>query len=366
MFDYNYYPQRLSEELNQQIRNFSYKAQILADGRTFLELGNGILKAQFGERYFELVVFLPHGYRTIEVANLLHRLVQGGAKVGVFDIEIFDQELEQFAIFDNKLLISNRIGGGEKNIFQRLLKKQNEFERIMESSQPVCASSQEIKMKFWSTSYFVEKGALVKLSWNIEEANSSILNPGNLVIEPTGSTDFLIEKDILFTITSRNAKNKSTLSIFIKCIEEQPLTMTVSIFNRDLSDYVKIDPIVLGEESFAVYKGDLVRIEWTCRAAVSLTESLMGKLKNIGHHNFIALENRVFDFEVSLANGIFKKVLKIYPFSADDTLSRFSAIGRSNPDISYLKSPKRLKNKLLSWIGQILGISKNNGNNEGF
>jgi len=363
MFDYSYWPEGLSIELNQQIRNFHHKAQLVVDGFTFLELGNSILKAQMGDKFFELIVFLPHGFRTLETANLLHRLVQGGARVGLFEVEIFHQELEQFAIFDSKLLISSKLYDVENNFFQLLLKKHNDFERIMETSQPVSASSQEIKMKFWANRYFISKGKEVELSWNIENANSMLLNPGNVEIQAVGNTTFQIENDILFTITSRNAKNKNTLSIFIKCMEEELFSLSVSVFNKELSSYVKIDPISDGDESYAVYKGDLIQVEWTCKSAVSLSEVVLGKLKNVGHHNFIALENKGFDFEVSLSNETIRKQLKIYPFSAQGEISRSSNSKEEKVAVPLQKLSKRPNTWPFAWISKLVNKFKSEAKN---
>lgn len=359
MFDYSYWPEGLPGELNQQIRTFHHKAKLVVDGVTFLELGNGILKAQMADKFFELIVFLPHGFRTLEVANLLHRLVQGGAKVGLFEVEILHQDLEQFAIFDSKLLVSNVLHEVEKNVFQLLMKKHNEFDRIMESSQPVSATSQEIKMKFWANRYFIPKGGEVELSWIIEHANSMLLNPGNYEIQATGNSVVKVEKDILFTITSRNAKNKSTLSIFIKCIEEEQFLLTVSVFNRELSAYVKIDPISQEEESYAVYKGDLIRVEWACKSAVSLAEGVLGKLKNVGYHNFIALENKGFDFDISLSNGAFSKQLRIYPFSAQGEISKTSIPEVAKTTLPNQNTAQGPRPQLFSWMSKLVDVLKN-------
>lgn len=363
MFDYTYWPEELPVQLNQQIRNFHHKAQLLVDGLTFLKLGNSILKAQMGDKFFELVVFLPTGHKTLEAANLLYRLVQGGAKVGVFEVEIFNQELEQFAIFDSKILISNKLHEVEGNIFQLLSKKHNDFERIMLASLPVNASSQEIKMKFLANRYFVAKGEEVELSWEIENADSMLLNPGNYEIQAVGNSTFLIEKDILFTITSRNAKNKTTLSIFIKAIDENQFSLIVSVFNRELSAYVKIDSITESELSFAVYRGDLIRLEWACKSAVSLTELELGKLKNLGFHNFIALENRSFNFKVEMFNGSFQKELKIYPYSSQGNFSTSSITKVVQSSGPSQKLPVRPKHKLLSWGRKILDMLSYNGKN---
>jgi hypothetical protein len=340
------------------MKNFHHKAQLLVDGAAFLELGNTILKAQMGDKFFELIVFLPKGFRTLEIANLLHRIVQAGAKVGLFEIEIFNQELEQFAILDNKLLLSNRLHSIEEGVFPLILQKHTDFELIMNNSLPVNPSSQEIKMKFTANSYFVSKGQEVELSWLVENASSISLNPGNRMIEAEGNAAFLIENDILFTITSRNAKNKSILSIFISCLEEEQFLITVSVFNRELTTYVKIDPISQGDESFAVYRGDLLRVEWECKSATSLTEAGLGRLKNVGFYNFICLENRQFDFELELLNGKFKKQLKIYTFSMSGLISKSQNRIDPNSTTTIEKAKLNPKRGFINWMRKLVRVLK--------
>lgn len=356
MFDYRYWPEDLAAEFSLQIRNCNQKAQFVLDGETFMAVANTILKAQMGERFFELVVFIPSGYRVIEVANLLHRIVQGGAKVGVFETDISDQELEQFAIFDSKLLISNQLHRIDGDVYPLLFKKHLEFRQILDKSQPVKVSSEEIKMKFWADKYFVAKGEEVELSWSIENGNSARLNPGNFEIQAAGSTITTIEKDTLFTITSKNTKNKTTLSIFIKSMGEEEFSLTVSVFNRELNDYVKIEPIGPEEASYAVYKGDLIRLDWFCKSALSLKEGLLGKLKNVGYYNFIASENRSFDFELTMPKGVLKKNLRIFPFSAMDPVSPTVIEKKSNPAADHRKPDSEAKVKSFSWISRLIGV----------
>lgn len=366
MFDYSYWPEGLSIELNKQMMNFHHKAQLLVDGATFLELGNNILKAQMGDKFLELIVFLPKGYRTLEIANLLHRLVQAGSKVGLFDVDIFDQELEQFAVFDSKLLISNKLPDLDKGIFQLLLQKHSDFERIMNNSLLVSFSFQEIKMKFLANRYFVSKGGEVELSWKVENANSILLNPGNAEVEAEGSIILLIEKDTLFTITSRNAKNQNILSIFIKSLDDEQLDLLVSVYQREISDYIKIDSISKREEVYAVYKGDLLRVEWACKSDSSLSEAGLGKLKNVGFYNFIASENRQFDFQLQLPNRNFKKELKIYPFTEEGLISKSHILDGSNSKPRIQLAKFQLKSEILRWVRNLFGKIKINRKNVDF
>jgi hypothetical protein len=270
-------------------------------------------------------------------------------------VDIFDQELEQFAVFDSKLLISNKLPDLEKGIFQLLFQKHSDFERIMNNSLLVSFSFQEIKMKFLANRYFVSKGGEVELSWKVENANSILLNPGNTEVEAEGSIILLIEKDTLFTITSRNAKNQNTLSIFIKSLDDEQLDLLVSVYQREISDYVKIDPISKGEEVYAVYKGDLLRVEWACKSDSSLIETGLGKLKNVGFYNFIASEKRQFDFTLQLPNRNFKKQLKIYPFTEKGMITKSGSLDGLNSEPGVQLSKFRLRNDLLRWVRKLVG-----------
>jgi hypothetical protein len=364
MFDYSYWPEDLPVELNKHMKIFQYKAQLVLDGDSFLKLGTNILKAQLEDKFFELIIFLPTRYRTLEIANLLHRIVQAGAKVGIFEVDILNKELEQYAIFDNKLLICNRLHDLEEGIFPLIFQKNKDFERIMENSSPVNSSSQELKMKFLANKYFVSKGQEVELNWVVENANSVSFNPGNYLVEPVGNASFLIENDILFTITCRNSRNKNALSIFIKCLDEELFNLSLLVFNKELSDYVKIDPISQIDHSYGVYKGDLLRLEWSCMSAINLKERVLGKLKNVGFHNFICLENRQFDFELTLFNKNISKQLKIFPFSSQGLIAKPHDLNdiKSAPLMNQLR--EQLQSGYPAWLGKLLIALKINKKND--
>ena len=221
-------------------------------------------------------------------------------------------------------------------------------------------------MKFLANRYFVSKGGEVELSWKVENANSILLNPGNAEVEAEGSIILLIEKDTLFTITSRNAKNQNILSIFIKSLDDEQLDLLVSVYQREISDYIKIDSISKREEVYAVYKGDLLRVEWACKSDSSLSEAGLGKLKNVGFYNFIASENRQFDFQLQLPNRNFKKELKIYPFTEEGLISKSHSLDGSNSKPRIQLAKFQLKSEILRWVRNLFGKIKINRKNVDF
>lgn len=347
MLDYCYSPEGFAEELKQQIQHFHHKAELILEGSTFFELANVILRAQANDKYFEILLLFPSGYRALEISNLMYRLVQGGARIGVLDLQSLGSETKEFALFDSKLMISPEFYPQEKNLYQLIPKKLLDFRYLMELSEQVYESSEQVKMQFWANKYFVEKGSKVELHWKIDNATFSTMNPGNIPIELVGNRSFLIEKDTLFTITSRNAKIKSTLTIFIKCLEEEPIQVSVFVFNKQLSEYFKLEPLAPFDGQYAVYEGDLLRLSWSCALSYRLIEKGLGHLKNIGNHNFIALENRTFEFQVSTPDGDFKKRVIIYPLSGNEKFSDLP--DPMHEAVKGSQKSRRWMNKVKAW-----------------
>jgi|LauGreStaDraftv2_3_1035109.scaffolds.fasta_scaffold00184_2 hypothetical protein len=319
MFDYCYWPEGIEVELNKQLDNFHHQAQLLIDGEVFLALANKILKAQVAGKYFELIILLPKGYRTLENANLFHRITQAGAKVGIIEVTAFDEGFEQFSIFDNRLYYSNKRLEGEVDFADFFYKKHQDFEGLMNVSRMVNSYSQEIKLSFTAEKYFATKGEEISFFWESTNANSNILIPGNRMLEAHGEERITIEEDTFLTITSKNEKSKTSLSIFIKCLEVDHLRLSVSIFNKEVDDYVPIESISKNNEIFAVYMSDVVKIEWVCKPGTTLFESRLGKLNNIGFHNFVCLEKSSLNFEMHFLNTVASKEFHFFPLSKDNS-----------------------------------------------
>ena len=260
-----------------------------------------------------MIILLPKGYRTLENANLFHRITQAGAKVGIIEITVFDEGFEQFSIFDNRLYYSTKRLEGEVDFADFFFKKHQDFEGLMESSRLVNSYSQEIKLSFTAEKYFVTKGEEISFFWESTNSNSNVLTPGNRMLDAQGEERITIVEDTFLTITSKNEKSKTSLSIFIKCLEVDHLKFSVSIFNKEIDDYVPIDSVSKNNEIFAVYMSDVVKIEWVCKPGTTLIESRLGKLNNIGFHNFVCLEKLSLNFEMHFLNTVASKEIHFYP-----------------------------------------------------
>jgi hypothetical protein len=362
MFDYCYWPEGLEIELNKQLDNFHHQAQLLIDGQVFLALANKILKAQVAGKYFELIILLPKGYRTLENANLFHRITQAGAKVGIIEITVFDEGFELFSIFDNRLYYSNKRLEGEVDFADFFFKKHKDFESLMEGSRLVNSYSQEIKLSFTAEKYFATKGEELSIFWESTNSNSNVLTPGNRMLDAQGEERITIEEDTFLTITSKNEKSKTSLSIFIKCLEVEHLKFSVSIFNKDIDDYVPIESVSKNNEIFAVYLSDVVKIEWVCKPGTTLIESRLGRLNNIGFHNFVCLEKSSLNFEMHYLNTVSSKEIHFYPVSKDSVNFEEEEYQDSKKQMHKGKKKREVepteKNTFLSKVFSLFSLKK--------
>ena len=62
---------------------------------------------------------------------------------------------------------------------------------------------------------------------------------------------------------------------------------------------------------------DVVKIEWVCKPGTTLFESRLGKLNNIGFHNFVCFEKSSLNFEMHFLNTVASKEFHFYPVSKD-------------------------------------------------
>jgi hypothetical protein len=176
------------------------------------------------------------------------------------------------------------------------------------------------------------------------------------MLETQGEERIVIQEDSLLTITSKNEKSKTSLSIFIKCIEVDHLRLSVSIFNKEIDDYIPIESISKNKEIFAVYLSDVVKVEWVCKPGTTLIESRMGKLNNIGVHNFVCLEKISLNFEMHISNTITHQGLEFYPVSRDGgdleeipfQVNKNKAIKSENMELKSLQKEASFLTRMLS------------------
>ena len=358
MFHFSYWPEGLSVELNKQLVNFHYQAQLCVDSEIFLAIANRILKAQVSGKYFELIVSLPKGYRTFENANLLHRIARAGAKVGVMELTTFNPAGENFGIFDNKLIFSDKLSEEAEDLQTYFLRKNQEFNQLMSYSRPVTIHSEGLQISFYADGYFVDKGSEITVFWNVANANSIVINPGKKMVEESGTLKIQVREDLLLTLEAKNEKNSSVSSLFIKCLDEESLKITVLVYDTESESFVPIDSVLPNEQIFAVYKNDLVKVEWVCKLGGTLFETGLGKLPAIGQHQFICMENKQLNFEINHSNSVYQKQIAVYVTPKEESLPHAHFLTSNGKNTFKKKNAnlEEIQNYLVRFINFILAF----------
>jgi hypothetical protein len=357
MFDYYYCPESVTVEIKKQLKFFNHQAQIVLDGQALLDLAGLLLKAQMEGRYFELVVFLEPGYHVMELANVLHRLAQAGAKVSVIEGKFDKIELEIFAVFDNKLLISNHLHEETGSFMALIQKKHRDFEVFLQKGVSVNVQNQPLKMNFTASNYFVKKGEEVELYWNAENSSDQWISPQVGKVSPNGSCLQKIENDILFTFHVKNIKNKSLLSIFIKCVDEDPIKISIAVYNDDLEQYIPIEPIPENPSIYAVFKGDLIRVEWVTSPQAKLSEKELGELKNHDFINYIAHDSKRFQFTVKSGEIVSEATLTVVTL-LDESISSVSDQAQSLEFNDLTDNNTKSIASIKGWWNRFIGFKK--------
>jgi hypothetical protein len=110
------------------------------------------------------------------------------------------------------------------------------------------------------------------------------------------------------------------------------------------------------KEIFAVYLSDVVKVEWVCKPGTTLIESRMGKLNNIGAHNFVCLEKISLNFEMHISNTITHQGIEFYPVSRDGgdleeipfQVNKNKAIKSENMELKSLQKEASFLTRMLS------------------
>jgi len=357
MFDYFYWPEATETELKKQIKFFNHQAQMVLEGEMLLDLAPAILRAQMEGKYFELIVFLQSGFKAMEVANLLHRMVNSGARIGIIEGKFDSEHLEIFGVFDNKLLVSNFYYEESILFIDLIRQKHKDFDLLLRGAEMVNLQSQPIKLTFSSSQYFVRKGEKVELSWKAQNSTHQIINPYPGEVENEGKYQCLVENDTLFTIQAKNIKNSALLSIFIKCIDDDHIKAIISVYNSELTQYIAIDPIPDDASIYAVYKGDLVRVEWLTYSGSKLSEASMGNLKNTDFTNFVAKTSTKFEFKLQVGDEFYHKNITVFtlPDTSISTLNH-ELNSMEKDDLDGYGNDKEASWK--GWINKLIGSKK--------
>jgi len=296
LFRHLYVEEEFLEELSSELDftcNYDAEIFILADYFPIIE--SGLFKLLSAGKKLDLIISSNGQQRSIQLTHALIRFIsQGGQVHWTRDL---DEEVCSFAILDKTYLISQMSNIEEDSSEKIVSNARKKFREIKKQAEIFQFSPQKIELNFFVEKEFVRKGEANQISWEATNADFVVIEPWIGITENRGFFPLKLEEDTLVKITASNSSEKITKSLFIKVIPGETVDFEVSVFEEDIEEYMPIQSPGEFPGSYAVSRGQRVRIRWNAGSHGRLFSQQLGNLKLQDVFETEIFEDRQFDFE---------------------------------------------------------------------
>jgi len=352
MFNYLYWPFDWGSEVADQLIRLQSHVQITIGIAELEKMEAEIFKLQNRGVHVELIVFLAQSERGLRNMNTLKRMAISGSNIALVSIPESNQFIECFAILDKKQLISNVDYGSVNNIGELIYNKVKEFQVILSKSETLDYAVNNININFQVNKTEVQPGDLIELYWEVENADFILLDPAVGAVATSGNITIPVFEDTLFRIKASNKTGVLIKSIFIKIVDDAFIELKISVYDPASTDFVPLESANPPHHSYAVLKGDRIKVEWSTKANGILKEARLGFINIFGEHVFQIFENENYIFTLETTLGVYNRKLDL--FAVVDQSSQLN----SNPiePIKKTNSPflnnkeGSTENKLFKWF----------------
>jgi hypothetical protein len=258
-------------------------------------LEDALIKLLSQGKTLDLIVYAEDARKTIEFSQMLMRLVSQGGEVTL--ISNHENRYVEFAVMDKVYLLGGKEYEAEELPENALQNARRKFKEFKKKGKALKISRDIIDITFKVEKEFVRKGEDVKIYWNVSGADSIHINPWIGYTEPVGSIGIKIEEDTVFKITASNAHEKITKSLFIKIIPGQSIDFEVSVFEEEINEYLPIYSPAEFPGSYAVNRGQRIKIKWNAGTHGRLFSTQLGKLNLQDTHEMEVYDDLQVEFD---------------------------------------------------------------------
>lgn len=312
MFNYLYWPFDLGSEVATQLKRLQSHVQITAGMAELEKMEAEIFKLQNRGVHVELIVFLAQSERGLKNMNTLKRMAIAGSNIALVAIPESKQFIECFAILDKKQLISNVDYGAVSNTGELIYNKAKAFQVLQSKSEKLDYSVSDIRINLQANKTEVQPGESVELYWEVENADFILLDPVIGTIDTTGNISIPVFEDTLFRIKASSKSGILIKSVFIKVVDDAFIELKVSVYDPSSKDFVTLDSANPPHHSYAVLKGDRIKIEWSTKANGILKEAKLGFINVFGEHIFQIFDNDNYSFTLETTLGVYNRNLDLF------------------------------------------------------
>lgn len=303
MFQYLHWPDDWAEEAASHLRRVQAQVQLLLRASDFAKVEEELFRLANRGVYLEVCIREHTADRTLRYVNAKKRLVLAGAHLTVHTIHDYREVQECLLIIDRRHLLSNTDYGNPDDHRAILVDRSRHFQALMTSGRREDPAVDDLRIRLWSSSGAVATGEAVDIHWEVENADFIDMEPGIGAVEAAGSLSMSIFEDTLFRIKAGNRGGMLMRSHLVRIAEPSDLEVTLSVLDRASGLHVTLDPASSNPPSYAVLKGDLIRVSWRSPVPSSLQEARLGQLLSSGHHELEVSEDEIFVFTLRTALG---------------------------------------------------------------
>jgi hypothetical protein len=303
MFQYLYWPDDWVEEAVSHLRRAQAQVQILLRASDFAKVEEELFRLANRGVYLEVCLLEHTADRSLRYVNAKKRLVLSGAHVTVHILHNYREERECLLVIDRRHLLSNTEYGSPDDHRAILVDRSRHFQALMTSGRREDPAVDDLRIRLWSSSASVSTGEAVDIHWEVENADFIDMEPGIGAVEAAGSLSVSIFEDTLFRIKAGNRRGMLMRSHLVRIAEPSELEITMSVLDRASGIYVPLEPATSTPPTYAVLKGDLIRLSWRTPVPSTLHEVRLGQLLSSGYHELEVSEDEIFVFTLRTALG---------------------------------------------------------------
>lgn len=326
MFHYLYWPEDWATEVAAQLRRVQAQVQLILSASDFQAMEVELFRLVNRGVYVEMVLLERPADRQLRYVNVRKRLVLSGVEVVTVNLQERETGPERFAIIDRRHLISQTDHGEISDVMALVVDRTRFFSRIFQSGERMDPALDEVQIRLQCPVEEADPGQPVEISWDVRNADFIEMDPGVGPLEPEGRLSFSLYEDTLFRIKAGNRNGMRMKSLLVRLAQPSLLRVSVSVLDPATRLYIPLESAFSGRYSYAVLRGDQIRLEWAAPASALLSEDRLGSLATVGDYNLRVFRDEKYNFTLKTTFGDERVELDIV--TMDEQMSTIVREGR--------------------------------------
>lgn len=340
MFHY-YTASDFLHEIRVKLSKCKSSVELLIDELDFVILADDLIELSRNDLIIELIIQGISNEKSLRLIHLMNRISrQGTSTYWIYDPTI-DRESISYGIFDKTSVVSKSNLLFDESSEEKIYNINDLHSHYRTLSKQYINQEGQIEILFSADKSIVSKNEVVKLRWNVKNANYVSFEFSKEFLDFSGEKEFKIEKDTEFKLIAENATHKQLKRLYVKMIDQIHLNVHVTAYDPILDEYIELQTDESSRSNYYAFLDQKILIYWSTQHMGVLHEESLGILNLNGHHEFTLSGSKLFSFKLDTVFGNFRQKIKIHPVIPNR--KKPWLIGFIQSLFGYSKSHKGLK-----------------------